>query len=87
VPRSSAMRSGRFPGSLAHRMTRPGRSTGVYRYLGDRWTAPALRGARCTAVRRDDGKCIRGRNGSMLVRFDHGGRHVVLGRLLRTIRG
>ena len=62
------------------------RSTGVYRYLGDRWTAASLKGAQCSAVRRADGKCIRGRNGSMLVRFDNGERHVVLGRLLRTIR-
>jgi hypothetical protein len=61
-------------------------ATGAYFYLGDRWTAPALRGARCTAVRRADGRWIRGRNGSMLVQFDSGNRHVVLGRLLRTIR-
>ena len=61
-------------------------ATGGYRYLGDRWTAAALKGARCTAVRRADGKCIRGRNGSMLVRFDDGNRHIVAGRLLRTIR-
>jgi hypothetical protein len=56
----------------------------VYRYLGDRWTRPELKGAICTAVRRPDGKTIRGRNGSMLVAFD-GVRHVVLGRLLRKI--
>jgi hypothetical protein len=55
----------------------------TYRYLGDRWTAPKLKGARCTAVRRQDGKCIRGRNGSMLVQFENGDRHVVVGRLLR----
>jgi len=61
-------------------------STGVYVYLGDRWTAAALKGARCTAVRRGDGRCIRGHNGSMLVQFDNGERHVVLGRSLRTIR-
>jgi hypothetical protein len=57
----------------------------VYIYLGDRWTDPRLKGARCTAVRRPDGKCIRGRNGAMLVRFENGERHVVLGRLLRKV--
>lgn len=57
----------------------------IYRYLGDRWTRAELRGARCIAVRRPDGKCIRGKNGSMLVEFTDGQRHVVLGRLLRKI--
>ena len=57
----------------------------TYRYLGDRWTRPGLKGARCTAVRRADGKCIRGRNGSMLVEFN-GLRHIVPGRLLRKER-
>jgi hypothetical protein len=56
-----------------------------YRYLGDRMTDLALRGALCAAVLRADGKCIRGR-GSMLVRFD-GQTHprVVLARLLRKV--
>jgi hypothetical protein len=58
----------------------------MYRYLGDRWTRPELKGARCTAVRRPDSRCIRGRNGSMLVRFDDGSVHVVVGRLLRKER-
>jgi hypothetical protein len=56
-----------------------------YVYLGDRWTDPRLRRARCTAVRRTDGKCIRGRNGAMLVRFENGELHVVVGRLLRKV--
>lgn len=56
----------------------------TYRYVGDRWTRPELRGARCEAVRRPDGKCIRGKNGSMLVLFDTGA-HVVIGRLLRKV--
>jgi hypothetical protein len=56
-----------------------------YVYRGDRWTAPPLRGARCVAVRRPDGRCVRGRNGSMLVRFDGGAVHVVLGRQLRRL--
>lgn len=57
-----------------------------YRYLGDRHTDPSLKGKICEAVRRTDGKCIRGKNGSMLVSFD-GVRHNVLGRLLRKLTG
>jgi hypothetical protein len=53
-----------------------------YRYLGDRLTSGHLKGMICHAVRRADGKCIRGKNGSMLVSFN-GEIHVVLGRLLR----
>lgn len=40
-----------------------------YIYLGDRLTRPELRRMPCRAVRRLDGKCIRGRNGNMLVEF------------------
>jgi hypothetical protein len=54
-----------------------------YIYLGDRLTDDHLKGQRCEAVQREDGKCIRGRNGSMLVRFEDGTQHVVLGRRLR----
>lgn len=57
----------------------------AYRYLGDHMTDAGLRGAGCTAVRREDGRCIRGKNGSMLVRFDDGRVAVVLGRLLRKV--
>lgn len=57
-----------------------------YVYRGDRWTAPALKGARCTAVRRADGRCVRAKNGSMLVRFSDGAVHVVLGRQLRKVQ-
>lgn len=56
-----------------------------YTYLGDRMTDPSLKGTTCTAVRREDGKCIRGRNGSMLVQFDGGRTAVVIGRLLRKV--
>ena len=56
-----------------------------YTYLGDRITDPALKGQLCTAVLRDDGKCIRGKNGSMLVEFDSGRTAVVIGRLLRKV--
>lgn len=58
----------------------------TYRYLGDRMTNAGLRGAICTAVRRLDGRCVRGKNGSMLVRFDDGRVVVVLGRLLRKVQ-
>ena len=57
-----------------------------YIYLGDRLTRPELRRMPCRAVRRSDGKCIRGRNGNMLVEFGDVGKCVVLGRLLRKIK-
>lgn len=53
-----------------------------YIYLGDRNTDVALRRQACSAVRRA-GKCIRGKNGSMLVQFEDGTKRVVVGRLLR----
>ena len=58
---------------------------GMYTYLGDRLTRSELRNQICFAVRRFDGKCIRGRNGAMLVRFEDGQAQVVIGRLLRKI--
>jgi len=57
-----------------------------YYYLGDKQTAPELRKAKCNAVRRENGKCIRGKNGSMLVSFENGKKHVIIGRLLRKIK-
>lgn len=56
-----------------------------YIYLGDRNTDPSLKQQKCKAVRRKDGKCIRGRNGSMLVSFENGALHIVTGRLLRKL--
>lgn len=56
-----------------------------YTYLGDRLTDPRLKGKQCAAVRRN-GKCIRGKNGNMLVRFASGETVVVMGRLLRKIK-
>lgn len=53
-----------------------------YIYLGDRHTDPEFKSKMCTAVRRADGKCIRARNGNMLVEFD-GKKVVVMARLLR----
>lgn len=57
-----------------------------YIYLGDRLTRQDLRRMTCRAVRRFNGKCIRGKNGNMLVEFDGVGKCVVLGRLLRKIK-
>jgi hypothetical protein len=57
-----------------------------YVYLGDRNTNPAIKNKLCNAVRRHDGKCRRGKNGSMLVEFEGGEKHVVVGRLLRKVR-
>ncbi|QHL87523.1 hypothetical protein GU926_08765 [Nibribacter ruber] len=58
----------------------------MYRYLGDKHTDPALKGALCEAVRQENGKCIRGKNGSMLVQFlSSPFPTVVIGRLLRKV--
>lgn len=58
-----------------------------YIYKGDKLTDPFLKNKICEAVRRPDGKCIRGKNGSMLVRFAGGKLQVVMGRQLRKING
>lgn len=55
-----------------------------YRYLGDRFTDPIYKGQICESVRRADGKCIRGKNGNMLVSFA-GRPVVVIARLLRKV--
>jgi hypothetical protein len=60
--------------------------TAVYIYLGDRQTASTLKGKPCNAVRRADRKCIRGKNGSMLVAFENV-EAIVVARLLRKIKG
>ena len=54
------------------------------RYFAQR--RPELRRMPCRAVRRFDGKCIRGKNGNMLVEFPGVGNCVVLGKLLRKIK-
>ena len=56
-----------------------------YTYRGDRFTDELLKGKECKAVRRNDGKCIRGKNSNMLVEFD-GVKTVVLARQLRKIK-
>lgn len=55
-----------------------------YVYLGDRFTEEILRKHTCSAVRKN-GKCVRGKNGSMLVVFKDGKESVVIGRLLRKL--
>jgi len=58
-----------------------------YIYHGDKLTCPTLKKKPCKAVRRlSDGKCIRGKNGSMLVEFDGNTRHIIIGRLLRKLK-
>ena len=54
-------------------------------YLGDRSTSVLYRGRKCKAIRRKDGKCLRGKNGSMLVSFD-GTEVIVQARLLRILK-
>lgn len=56
-----------------------------YIYLGDKMTDPSLKGAECSAVRNCKGKCIRGKNGNMLVSFGDK-KCVVIARLLRKIK-
>lgn len=59
-----------------------------YIYLGDKLTAPELRGMRCDPVRRADGCCIVGRKPRNQLVVDERGRlHVVLGRRLRVVPG
>lgn len=57
-----------------------------YIYRGDKLTDPTLKERSCTAVLAETGKCIRGGNGNILVRFDTGELVVVVGRRLKTIK-
>ena len=56
-----------------------------YRYIGDRHTSDQFKGRRCFAIHRKNGKCVRGKNGNMLVIFE-GTVVVVQARLLRKLR-
>ncbi len=58
-----------------------------YTYRGDMLTGNSLRGAQLDPVKRTNGKCIRGKNGNILVCDADGKRYVVLARLLRVNRG
>lgn len=55
----------------------------TYKYLGDKHTDPRHKGQLCEAVRRENGKCTRGKNGNFLIQFASGEKVVVIGRLLR----
>lgn len=57
-----------------------------YNYRGDRLTDQQYKNKPCKAVRRQNGKCIRGRNGNMLVEFENGQTVVINARLLRKIK-
>ena len=59
----------------------------TYLYLGDRQTSPERKKSLCFSVKNSAGKCVRGRNGNFLVRFDDGTLAVVIGRLLRKVSG
>jgi integrase len=57
-----------------------------YTYIGDKYAKTGqYAGKLCSAIRRADGKCIRGKNGNMLVRFDDGTAVVVLAKMLRKV--
>jgi len=56
-----------------------------YIYLGDKLTDPKYKGKKCRAIRTLEGKCLRGKNGSMLVSFD-GDPVIVIARLLRKVK-
>jgi hypothetical protein len=69
-------------------MSDPGPATAAtHLFLGDRWTDPKLRHQPCGTVKRADGRCIRGRNGNILVVLPSGRRVVVPGRRLRKMEG
>ena len=69
-----------------NRMKEKKNNYGTYKYLGDKFSSESLKGSVCKAVTRPDGKCIRGRNGNMLVEFS-GKKAVVVARLLRKVQG
>jgi hypothetical protein len=56
-----------------------------YTYKGDRNTDDKYKGKNCKAIRRSDGKCIRGKNGNILVDF-YGYKAVVVARQLRKLK-
>lgn len=57
-----------------------------YVYLGDRLTDPRLKMKKCNAIRRADGKTIRGRNSNMLIELEDGELCIVIGRRLRSLK-
>ena len=63
-----------------------GRKCMDYIYSGDRLTDNTFKNKQCKAVRRNDGKCIRGKNSNMLVEFEGGQIVVILARRLKKIK-
>ena len=59
-----------------------------YTYHGDKLAKieSQYAGKECKAVRREDNKCIRGRNSNMLVEFENGDVVVIPARMLRKIK-
>jgi hypothetical protein len=57
----------------------------TYIYLGDKYTDESIKGSYCTAVKDHRDKCIRGKNGSILVDFS-GDKHIVIAKRLRKIK-
>jgi len=59
-----------------------------YIYHGDKLAKgfSQYAGKECKAVRRSDGKCIRGKNSNMLVEFEGGVKVVILARMLRKVK-
>ena len=57
-----------------------------YVYHGDKMTDAVYKKQLCSAIRKTNGKCIRGRNSNMLVEFQNGTKAVILARLLRKKR-
>ena len=41
-----------------------------YKYLGDKATSSLVKGKACRAIQRQNAKCIRGKNGNMLIALD-----------------
>jgi hypothetical protein len=60
------------------------KSVAEYKYLGDKHTRQELRNNLCTSVKLN-GKCIRGKNSNMLVKFQNGEKVVILARRLRKL--
>ena len=60
------------------------KTAAIYKFRGDKFSDSSLKDASCQAVLDQRGKCIRGRNGNMLVNFN-GIKGVVPARQLRKL--
>lgn len=61
-------------------------SVQMYKYLGSKITDDSYKNKHCRILLNRNNKCIRGRNGNMLVVFENGDKAVVCGRLLRKVQ-